>query len=113
MSLADDLNEILRQEERWELIYEKIDGLYIPIILEEEGIKDELSAGGVLGLLHRQIYQARNRIAGRLGIDPNRDRDFDQLIDGFEAFSRTCGKLMYQYGYRDGANGYQAETDGK
>lgn len=59
---------------------------------------------GTLGPLIEQIYEARNCLSERLGIEPSADPDFEQLIDGIEAFSRACGKLMYYYGCQDGMN---------
>lgn len=94
MSLADELRAILEQEERWELIYEKINGEYVMDFCTE--VRDEMS-GGEIGPLIQQFYLARNRIAARLGLDPALDRDFTQLTDAMERYARTCGKLMYRY----------------
>lgn len=102
MSLADELRAILEQEERWELIYEKINGEYVMDFCTE--VRDEMS-GGEIGPLIQQFYLARNRIAARLGLDPALDRDFTQLTDAMECYARTCGKLMYRYGRQDGAAG--------
>ena len=88
-------------EERWEIIYNQINGVYVSDICE--GAKDETSEGGKLGILIEQAYEARNHICERLGIDPE-DPDMEQLISGFEKFSRAYGKLMYHYGYLDGAH---------
>lgn len=103
MSLAEVLEDILKNEERWERVYNKINGEYDPCLCED--VKDEASEDGVLGPLIQQIYQARSRIAERLGIDPAFDGDFDLLTSGIEDFSRACGKLMYHYGYQDGVHG--------
>ena len=62
-------------------------------------------SGGVLGPLIQQFYLARDRIAERLGADPALDLDFVEMTDGMEHYARVCGKLMYRYGYRDGADG--------
>lgn len=102
MNLADLLEETLKGEERWERIYNKINGEYDPCLCED--VKDEVAEDGVLGPLIQQIYQARNHIAERLGVDPVLDSDFDRMTDGLEGYVRACGKLMYHYGYQDGAN---------
>lgn len=91
------------QEERWEIIYNQINGAYMPGVYD--GVQDETTAEGELVLLGEQTYEARNRLSERLGIEPDGDPDFEQLVSGFEGLSRACGKLMYQYGYRDGAAG--------
>lgn len=100
MKLPDLLDEILKNEERWERIYNKINGEYDPYLCE--GVNDEASEDGALGPLIRQIYQARNRIAERLNVDPALDADFNLLIEGIEDYGRVSGKLMYHYGYQDG-----------
>lgn len=102
MKLAELLEDILKNEERWERIYNKINGEYDPYLCAE--MKDEVSEGGMLGPLGQQIYQARDRIAERLNIDPALDADFNLLIEGIESYGRASGKLMYQYGYQDRAN---------
>jgi len=86
--------------QRWEDIYNQINGAYIPGVCE--GIGDETAEEGVLTPLIEMAYAARDRLAGRLGTDPGTDSDFEQLVSGFEDLSRACGRLMYFYGYRDG-----------
>lgn len=103
MSLADQLRELLLQEERWEIIYRKMNGEYVLDFCEE--VKEEYGKDGVLGPLIQQAYLARDRIAERLGVDPDRDKDFCLMTDGFEDFARTSAKLMYGYAYQDGAKG--------
>ena len=103
MSLADDLREVLLKEERWEIIFSKMNGEYVLDFCEE--VKDEFEKDGTLGPLVQQVYQARDRIADRLGVNADCDKDLALLIEGAEDFARTCGKLMYRYGYSDGANG--------
>lgn len=92
----------MQNEIRWELIYNQINGALAPDVCE--GVKDETSEGGELALLIEQIYGARDRISERVGVDPASDEDFEQFVGGFEEFARVCGKLMYRYGYQDGAN---------
>ena len=92
----------MKNEIRWELIYNQINGALAPDVCE--GVKDETSEGGELALLIEQIYEARNRISERMGVDPAADEDFEQLVGGFEDFARACGKLMYHYGCQDGVN---------
>lgn len=55
-----------------------------------------------LGPLARQVYEARNRLCERMGVNPDTDPDFELLVSGFEEFSRACGELMYRYGCQDG-----------
>lgn len=102
MSLADELREVLSKEERWEIIYNKINGEYVLDFCQE--VRDECAEGGVLGPLIQQFYLARNRIAGRIGVDPGLDLDFNLMTDGLEGYARACGRLMYHYGYHDGIN---------
>ena len=90
----------MNDEERWEFIYDQINGLNEADVCE--WAKDETAEGGALALLVEQIYGARNRLCKRLGADPDTDKDFGLLVSGFEGVSRTCGKLMYHYGYQDG-----------
>lgn len=92
----------MKGKERWEVIYNQINGAYVPGVCE--GIRDETSMEGELGPLVEQAYEARNRLSERLGVEPDGDPDFERLVSGFEAISRVCGKLMYRYGYRDGAD---------
>ena len=87
------------QEERWEMIYNQINGMNEPDVCE--WVKDESSMDGALGPLIEQTYEARNRLCKRLGTDPE-DPDMELLVGGFEDFARACGKLMYHYGYLDG-----------
>ena len=88
------------EEERWENIYNQINGAYISGVCE--GIRDETSAGGELAPLVEQAYAARDRLGERLGVDPAGDPDLEALVSGFEEMSRVCGKLMYHRGYQDG-----------
>ena len=85
---------------RWEFIYDQINGLNEPDVCE--WAKDETAEGGALALLVEQIYEARSRLCEKIGSDPDADPDIELLISGFEKLSRTCGKLMYHYGYQDG-----------
>ena len=87
------------QEERWEIIYNQINGLNEPDVCE--WARDE---SGELDKLIDRIYRARDRLCGRLGVDPDADPDLELLISGLEDFARTCGRLMYQYGYQDGVD---------
>lgn len=91
----------VQKEERWEIIYNQINGAYIPGVCE--GIRDETSAGGEIAPLVEQAYAARDRLSERLGVDPAGDPDFEALVSGFEEMSRVCGKLMYHCCYQDGA----------
>ena len=90
----------MQDTERWELIYNQINGAYVPDVCE--GVPDESTMEGELGPLIEQAYEARSRICERLGVDAGNDKDFEALVSGFEDFARTCGKLMYHYGYQDG-----------
>lgn len=87
---------------RWKFIYDQINGALAPDVCE--WVKDETSEDGELASLIKEIYEARNRISDRVGVDPAGDEDFEQLVGGFEEFSQVCGKLMYRYGYQDGVN---------
>lgn len=87
-------------EERWEVIYNQINGAYVSGVCQ--GVRDETSMEGELAPLVEQAYGARDRLSERLGVEPGSDPDFEQLVSGFEAISRVCGKLMYRYGCRDG-----------
>ena len=89
-------------KERWEFIYDQINGLNEPDVCE--WVKDESAMDGALGPLVEQVYGARDRICEKTGLDPDADPDLETLLHGFEAISRACGRLMYQYGYQDGAN---------
>ena len=88
------------QEERWERIYNQLNGAYVPGFCD--GVQDQSSMDGALGPPVEQAYEARNRLSERLGVDPASDPDFELLVRGFENFARTCGRLMYEYGYQDG-----------
>lgn len=90
----------MREEERWEIIYNQINGVYVPGVCD--WVWDETE--GVLGPQIKRAYEARNRLGERLGVDPASDPDFDALVSGFEGLSRACGKLMYYYGYQDELN---------
>lgn len=89
-------------KERWEFIYNQINGLNEPDVCE--WVKDESSMGGALGPLVEQVYGARDRICEKTGLDPDADPDLETLLRGFETISRACGRLMYQYGYQDGTD---------
>lgn len=93
----------MRDGARWEFIYNQINGLNEPDVCE--WVRDESSMEGAIGPLTEQIYGARSRLCERTGLDPDTDPDFELLIGGLEALSRTCGELMYHYGYEDGING--------
>lgn len=86
---------------RWEFIYDQINGINEPDVCE--WVKDESSLDGEIGPLTEQIYEARNRICDRTGLDPDSDPDLELLFSGFEKLSRICGKLMYHYGRQDKA----------
>ena len=88
------------QEERWERIYNKLNGEYVLGICD--WVQDPSSMDGALGPLVEQAYEARNRLSERLGVDPANDPDFELLVRSFESLARTCGRLMYEYGYQDG-----------
>lgn len=88
----------MQSEERWEIIYNQINGAYVPGVCE--GVRDEST--GVLTPLVEQAYGARDRLSERLGVDPANDTDFELLVSGFEDLSRACGELMYRYGFADG-----------
>lgn len=90
----------MQNENRWEFIYNQINGLYEPSVCES--VKDETLEGGELAPLVEQIYTARNRICEKTGLNPDTDPDFELLLSGFEALSRTCGKLLYRCGRQDG-----------
>ena len=87
---------------RWELIYDQINGLNVPGVCE--WVKDESSLEGAVGPLVEQIYGARSRLCEKTGLNPDTDPDFALLLSGLEGLSRTCGELMYRYGYQDGIN---------
>ena len=89
-------------EERWEFIYNQINGLNEPDVCG--WVRDESTMDGALGPLVEQMYQARDRLCQRAGLDPDSDPDVTQLMDSFEAFSRACGRLMYRYGCEDEKN---------
>ena len=103
MSLADELRELLEKEERWEIIFNKINGEYVLELCKE--VKDECAGGGIVGKQIQKLYQARDRVADRLGVDPVIDADFHQMTEALEEYARTCGKLIYHYGYQDGVKG--------
>lgn len=90
----------MRELERWEFVYQQITGLYA----EETcgGIRDEMVSGGYLMPFLERAYAARDRLCGRMGVDVYEDPDVDEMLRGFEELCRACGKLMYQYGWRDG-----------
>ena len=88
--------------ERWEFIYNQINGMNEPDVCE--WVKDESTMEGKLGPLTEQIYGARSRLCERTGLNPDTDPDVELLLSGLEGLSRACGELMYHYGYRDGAN---------
>ena len=90
----------MQDKERWKFIYDQINGMNEPDVCE--WVKDESPITETLGPLIEQAYEARNRICGRLGADPETDPDIELLVSGFEHFARACGKLMYHYGYLDG-----------
>lgn len=90
--------------ERWEFIYDQINGMLRPDVCE--WVKNETAEGGELAPLIEQIYEARNRLGERLGVDPATDEDLELLVGGFEDFSCACGKLMYHYGHLDKEMGY-------
>ena len=89
----------MKSEERWEFIYNQINGMFQPGVCE--WVKDEICEGGELAPLVKQIYEARSRLCERSGLNPDDDPDLELIIDGFENLSRVCGKLMYCYGRRD------------
>lgn len=91
---------IMQDEARWEMIYNKINGFIEPDVCP--WVRDESSMEGALGPLARQVYEARNRLCERMGVNPDTDPDFELLVSGFEEFSRACGELMYRYGCQDG-----------
>lgn len=90
------------QEERWEIIYNQINGAYAPGVCE--GVKDEASEGGELFSLVEKIYEAREHLCERVNLDAGTDPDLEDMFSGFEDLSRVCGKLMYHHGYQDGVN---------
>ena len=91
----------MQTNERWEFIYNQINGINESDVCE--WVKDESSPEGEIGPLTDQIYEARNRICDRTGLNPDSDPDLELLFSGFEKLSRVCGKLMYHYGRQDQA----------
>lgn len=89
----------MRGEERWEFIYNQINGFNEPDVCE--WVKDETDKDGELAGLVEKIYQARERLCERMKLDAGADPDLEDIFNGFEDFSRICGKLMYQYGRQD------------
>lgn len=92
---------------RWEFIYDQINGLNEPDVCE--WVTDEFSMEGALGPLVERIYEARSRLRERPGLAPDTNPDFELLIRGLEDLSRACRRLMYRYGYQDGARQNERE----
>ncbi|MDE7171802.1 MAG: hypothetical protein K2O11_08025 [Oscillospiraceae bacterium] len=92
----------MQNAERWKFIYDQINGTNESDVCE--WVKDETSEGGELAPLIGQIYEARNRLCEKTGLNPDTDSDIELLVSGFENFARACGKLMYHYGYMDGTH---------
>lgn len=90
----------MQDTERWEIVYNQINGLYVPGVCRDA--RDETAEGGELAELLEKIYQARDRLCERTNLDAGTDPDIEEIFSGFEDFSRACGKLMYHYGWRDG-----------
>ena len=86
-------------EDRWVQIYAQINGACQP--KEWDGVLDESGPDGCIGPLVDEIFAARASLCERYGITPE-DRDLDRMVDGYERLCRVCGKLMYQYGVKDG-----------
>lgn len=93
----------MQDMERWEFIYNQINGLNEPDVCQ--WVRDESSMDGALGPLVEQVYQARNRLCAKTGLNADADPDFAVLFSGFEDISRVCGRLMYRYGRQDGTAG--------
>lgn len=89
----------MQERERWEFIYNQINGLYELDVCE--WVKDETAEDGELAELVEKIYQARERLCERMKLDGGADPDLEDIFNGFEALSRVCGKLMYHYGRQD------------
>lgn len=92
----------MREIERWEFIYNQINGLNEPDVCE--WIKDETAEDGELAGLVEKICQARDRLCERAKLNAGTDPDIEDIFSGFEDVSRICGKLMYHYGRQDAAN---------
>lgn len=102
LNMEEEIERIFAIEPpiRWEFIYNQINGLNESDICQ--WVKDESSMDGEIGPLVEQIYEARNRLCERTGLDPDTDPDFCLFLSGAEDLARVCGKLMYHYGYLDG-----------
>lgn len=83
-----------------EKIYEAISGMYAGLEnYEIEGIrvKDEYGPEGDVRKIYEQVFEARERLNKRLGVDD--DKDVHEVVSGMEDIMKIVGMKMYEYGY--------------
>ncbi len=76
----------MRKIERWEIAYHQLKRSH------------ELVENAMDG-----IYAAKLRLCERAGLDPGHDPDLEEIVERYDCLCHLYSKLMYQYGYRDGA----------
>lgn len=60
-------------------------------------IRDEFESGGICEKLYGEVYNARERLAERTGIDFE-DADVMSIVTNLEEIAKVCSYKMYDYG---------------
>lgn len=69
------------------------------LIIPCEGVKDEYAPGSYCDRLYNTAWEARNRLADRLGAEE--DADLELIFDSFCDIASYLCHRMYEYGAND------------
>ena len=77
-----------------------VDDIYASMVGELitpcEGVTDEYAPGSYCDQLYSAAWEARNRLAERLGVDE--DKDLEVIFDSFCDITFHLCRRMYEYG---------------
>ena len=87
------------EETRISFVWQQINGFHRQE--EADGVADQSAPGGDIDRALERLYAARDRLCARLGVDPSRDADADELLSAAEVLARAYGGQMYRQGWAD------------
>lgn len=91
--------EMTKNVANGELIYNLMTGLYnLQAVQFPESaiVEDEFQEGKPCELLYGRMYDARERLCERLGVEE--DEDIETIINSMEDIARILALKMYEYG---------------